>query len=110
MLIIQCPYCGERPEIEFHHGGEAHIRRPLDPAALTDTQWADHLYYRINPKGLHAERSPDENDVHVQAFLAVKSFELGHVERNLRQRDGADGKSNFFELGRNLGRSEGEKE
>ena len=56
MLIIQCPYCGERPEIEFHHGGEAHIRRPPDPAALTDAQWADHLHNRTNPKGLHAER------------------------------------------------------
>ena len=56
MLIIQCPYCGERPEIEFHHGGEAHIGRPANPDALSDAEWADHLYNRTNPKGLHAER------------------------------------------------------
>ena len=24
MLLIPCPWCGEREETEFHHGGEAH--------------------------------------------------------------------------------------
>jgi sarcosine oxidase subunit delta len=56
MLIIKCPYCGERPEIEFRHCGEAHIARAVDPGSLTDAEWADFLYYRTNPKGLHAER------------------------------------------------------
>ena len=56
MLIIRCPYCGDRPEIEFRHGGEAHIARPADPFALTDAEWADYLYNRTNPKGLHIER------------------------------------------------------
>lgn len=55
MLLIDCPYCGPRPEIEFRCGGEAHIRRP-DPQAATDQDWADYLFYRKNPKGLHAER------------------------------------------------------
>ena len=56
MLLIPCPYCGPRPELEFSYGGEAHIARPADPAALTDEQWADFLYARTNPKGAHAER------------------------------------------------------
>jgi len=56
MLIIRCPYCGERPEIEFRHCGEAHIARAADPDTLTDAEWAGFLYYRTNPKGLHAER------------------------------------------------------
>lgn len=57
MLLILCPYCGvERPEIEFHNGGEAHIARPHDPSAVGDEAWADHLYYRANPKGVIAER------------------------------------------------------
>jgi sarcosine oxidase subunit delta len=56
MLIIRCPYCGDRPEIEFRYGGEAHIARPADPFALTDAAWADYLYNRTNPKGLHIER------------------------------------------------------
>lgn len=55
MLLIDCPYCGPRPEIEFRCGGEAHIRRP-EPQTATDQEWADYLYYRTNPKGEHAER------------------------------------------------------
>jgi sarcosine oxidase, subunit delta len=56
MLLIACPYCGERPEIEFAYGGEAHIARPADPSALNDEEWAAYLYARTNPKGTHAER------------------------------------------------------
>ena len=56
MLLIHCPYCGPRPEIEFRGGGEAHIARASDPAQLTDAQWAEFLFFRTNPKGRHAER------------------------------------------------------
>jgi sarcosine oxidase subunit delta len=57
MLLIDCPYCGmARPEIEFRFAGEAHLARPLDPAALDDEAWGAHLYRRENPRGLHAER------------------------------------------------------
>jgi sarcosine oxidase subunit delta len=57
MLLISCPYCRtERPEIEFRYAGEAHIARPLDPAKISDAEWAEYLYIRSNPKGLHVER------------------------------------------------------
>ena len=56
MLLVNCPHCGARPEIEFRCGGEAHIARPLHPAALDDQAWAEFLYYRRNPRGVHAER------------------------------------------------------
>ncbi|MDE1570615.1 sarcosine oxidase subunit delta [Aquabacter sp. P-9] len=56
MLLVTCPYCGPRPEIEFRCGGEAHIARPADPSALDDAAWAEYLYVRSNPKGRHAER------------------------------------------------------
>jgi heterotetrameric sarcosine oxidase delta subunit len=56
MLLIPCPWCGPRAETEFAYGGEAHIRRPQDPARLSDAEWADYLYMRKNPKGLHFER------------------------------------------------------
>ena len=56
MLLIKCPHCGERPEIEFHCGGKAHIARPLDPSQLDDAQWAEFLFYRANTKGVMAER------------------------------------------------------
>ncbi len=56
MLLIPCPYCGSRAEIEFRYGGEAHIRRPEDPDAVDDRSWADYLFMRRNPKGIHFER------------------------------------------------------
>jgi sarcosine oxidase, subunit delta len=56
MLLIACPYCGERPEIEFSYGGEAHLARPADPSLLSDEAWAAYLYMRENPKGRYAER------------------------------------------------------
>ena len=56
MMRIECPWCGGRDETEFHYGGEAHIARPEDPDALSDEAWADYLFMRANPKGVHAER------------------------------------------------------
>jgi sarcosine oxidase, subunit delta len=56
MLVIDCPYCGPRPEIEFYYAGEAHIARAADPSALDSEAWGHFLYFRTNPKGLHAER------------------------------------------------------
>ena len=56
MLLIACPYCGERPELEFAHGGQAHIARPAKPSDTTTTQWTQFLYMRDNVKGLYAER------------------------------------------------------
>ena len=55
MLLIHCPYCGPRAEIEFRCGGESHIARP-DPATATDEAWHEYLFLRQNPKGLHFER------------------------------------------------------
>jgi sarcosine oxidase subunit delta len=56
MLLIQCPYCGPRPELEFRYGGEAHIERPLDPRLVDDDAWASFLYLRGNIAGEQAER------------------------------------------------------
>jgi sarcosine oxidase, subunit delta len=56
MLLIPCPYCGLRDEVEFHYGGQAHVARPQDPDALNDAQWADYLFMRDNPKGPFRER------------------------------------------------------
>lgn len=56
MLLIECPYCREaRPEIEFRYAGEAHLARPEAPDT-TDAEFAEFLYMRANPKGLHFER------------------------------------------------------
>jgi sarcosine oxidase subunit delta len=56
MLLIACPYCGDRPELEFRNMGEAHIARPVFSEAVSDQDWAEFLYVRSNTKGLIAER------------------------------------------------------
>jgi sarcosine oxidase subunit delta len=56
MLLIACPYCGERPELEFAHGGQAHIARPAKPSDTATAEWTQFLYMRDNVKGLYAER------------------------------------------------------
>jgi sarcosine oxidase subunit delta len=56
MLLIVCPFCGNRPEIEFTYGGQAHLARAAKPAELDDQAWTDFLYMRTNTKGIYAER------------------------------------------------------
>jgi sarcosine oxidase subunit delta len=56
MLLIHCPSCGSRPEIEFAYDGEAHIARPQNPALLDDDQWVEFLFLRSNAKRVHCER------------------------------------------------------
>ena len=54
MLRIPCPWCGIRDETEFRFGGDAHVERP--GLEVSDAEWADYLFNRENPKGLHYER------------------------------------------------------
>jgi len=56
VLLIRCPWCGERDEIEFSYGGQAHIAYPSDPASVPDGNWAKFLFLRENPKGWFKER------------------------------------------------------
>ena len=56
MFLIECPWCGERDETEFNCVGEAHIARPLETEKMSDQDWADYLFMRSNPKGLHREQ------------------------------------------------------
>ncbi len=56
MLLIPCPHCGSRPEIEFRYAGAAHIERPAAASSASDREWSAFLYERSNPRGVHAER------------------------------------------------------
>ena len=56
MMQITCPLCGPRDQCEFKCGGEAHIQRPVNPEAVSDSEWADYLFMRQSPTGLHHER------------------------------------------------------
>lgn len=56
MLMINCPWCGDRAEIEFSCGGEANIRRPAPSDQVSDKEWADYLFMRKNPRGRSDEQ------------------------------------------------------
>jgi len=56
MLLIPCLHCGLRSQAEFRCGGQAAIRRPAPAAEVSDLEWADYLFTRMNPRGWHYER------------------------------------------------------
>lgn len=62
MLLIQCPWCGERAESEFNYGGEAGIVRPVRADSkdkeswLDDAQWGDYVFMRKNTRGVFREQ------------------------------------------------------
>lgn len=56
MLLIPCPYCGPRPEIEFSYGGQAHVVRPQPGTDPEADAWVAFQYERSNTRGPHAER------------------------------------------------------
>ena len=55
MLLIECPYCGPRAQIEFSYGGDATRSRPAHPEAMETREWLDYVYLRENPRGPHTE-------------------------------------------------------
>ncbi len=56
MLLIRCPWCGERAESEFSFGGEADIARPGNPESLSDEEWGDYVFMRRNSLGVQREQ------------------------------------------------------
>lgn len=49
MLLIKCPWCEQRDELEFSCGGEAHLGRPEPTDRATTKKWADYLFYSGTP-------------------------------------------------------------
>ena len=56
MLLIPCPWCGPREEVEFRYGGQAGVAYPPDADELDDDAWARYVFFRDNPKGPFPER------------------------------------------------------
>lgn len=56
MLLIECPFCGPRAEIEFSYGGPATSPRPDDPEQVPDADWVDWLTVPENRAGPVPER------------------------------------------------------
>ena len=55
MILIRCPWCGERDHTEFAYRGDATARWPQGAANAPMPEWVDHVYARDNPKGVHIE-------------------------------------------------------
>lgn len=52
-MLIPCPYCGLRSQLEFDWGGEFIVR----PDPMADSgEWAAYLYLRRNVRGEADER------------------------------------------------------
>lgn len=75
MMLIHCPHCGARDVTEFTYGG-AGAARPADPAAADDPQWADYVYMRDNPRGLHDELW--QHNAGCRRWIAVRRNTLTH--------------------------------
>ena len=55
MLLIECPWCGGRAQIEFSYGSDALVSRPSSPQSVSAEVWFDYVYLRDNPRGAHTE-------------------------------------------------------
>lgn len=55
MQVFSCPFCGPRPEVEFHFGGDLGNHRPEGFEGVSAADWANYLYFRNNPKGAAKE-------------------------------------------------------
>ena len=53
MLLIECPWCGPREQVEFTYAGDAAPRRPQPTAG--EAAFFDYVYLRDNPRGPHRE-------------------------------------------------------
>lgn len=55
MMLIPCPWCGDRHEKEFSHGGDASRIMPSGDQRLEVEAWYQFVYERVNPAGEHLE-------------------------------------------------------
>ncbi len=76
MMLIDCPHCGARDVTEFTYGGPAGPTRPVNPAGVSDTQWAEYVYLRDNPRGLHDEVW--QHSAGCRRWIAVRRDTLTH--------------------------------
>jgi heterotetrameric sarcosine oxidase delta subunit len=53
VLLIPCPWCGPRAQVEFTYGGDATVQRPAPDAP--EAEWVAFVYLRDNPAGAHDE-------------------------------------------------------
>jgi sarcosine oxidase subunit delta len=51
MQLFPCPFCGPRPEAEFHFAGDLGNLRPEGFMAVSDETWSGYLFAHNNFRG-----------------------------------------------------------
>ncbi|MBX9456500.1 MAG: sarcosine oxidase subunit delta [Rhizobium sp.] len=51
MQVFTCPFCGPRPETEFHFAGDLGNLRPEGFTEVSTETWTDYLFLHKNPRG-----------------------------------------------------------
>lgn len=51
MQLFPCPFCGPRPETEFHFAGDLGNLRPEGFLDVSDETWTDYLFAHNNLRG-----------------------------------------------------------
>ena len=74
MLLIRCPWCGERGHVEFTYAGDATVRRPSPGAGAQ--AFNDYVYLRDNPRGPHRELW--QHTAGCRRFVVVERNTLTH--------------------------------
>ena len=94
VMLISCPWCGPRNQIEFTYGGDATLRRPAPDAP--DTAWVDYVSFddRFPPalqlRIVRIGRTEIDlrlYDLNVRAFLAEVDAELAAVTQLVKDDD-----------------------
>jgi len=82
MLLIPCPWCGPRPENEFHGGTSTNRTRPSDGDA-TDGAWTGYLFTEPSATGPREERWCHTHGCG-QWFLLERNTETGALGKTSR--------------------------
>ena len=85
MLLLSCPYCGEREHTEFRYGGDAGKRRPAHDD-MNAKAWHDHVFLFDNPKGPHKEYWQHVHGLPPLADRRARYDDPGHRELPVRPR------------------------
>lgn len=55
MQLFPCPFCGVRPETEYHFAGDLGNLRPEGFDLVSNETWTDYLYAHNNIRGVAHE-------------------------------------------------------
>ena len=80
MIIINCPFCGERDHSEFGYGGDASIVYPPLDAPMED--WHDAIFLRENICGMQSETWHHVNGCRM--WLVVERDTMTHAISSVR--------------------------